>query len=188
MIGKQKKARSTKMSKVKVEEAEIVVHGTVDKPYFEIKYRKVGKKDYNVGYSSYDIRKVFGWLESEFDVVGKSGKSDGIKKRVLKSLLCARLEMRNKNMLTVDAMIAIIDGLIYLVTGGEKAEFSDKKLEEPKQKTDVTMVIRSRKANGDYLPDCFGNYDEDNAVECGCCSAKDYCEKLRMRYKYGENK
>ena len=59
------------MSKVKVEEAEIVVHGTVDKPYFEIKYREVGKKDYNIGYSSYDIRKVFGWLESDFDVVAK---------------------------------------------------------------------------------------------------------------------
>ena len=172
------------MSKVKVEEAEIVVHGTADKPYFEIKYREVGKKDYNVGYSSYDIRNVFGWLKSEFDIVGKS--DDDTKRRILRSLLCARAEMRSKNMLTVDAMIAIIDGLIYLVTGGEKVEFSDKKLEEPKQKTDVTMVIRSRKANGDYLPGCFGNYDEDNAVECGCYSAKDYCEKLRMRYKYGE--
>ena len=31
------------MSKVKVEEAEIVVNGTVDKLYFEIKYREVGK-------------------------------------------------------------------------------------------------------------------------------------------------
>ena len=64
------------MSKVKVEEAEIVVHGTVDKPYFEIKYREVGKKDYNVGYSSYDVRKVFGWLESE--LVLSQGKIQGV--------------------------------------------------------------------------------------------------------------
>ena len=107
------------MSKVKVEEAEIVVHGTADKPYFEIKYREVGKKDYNIGYSSYDIRNVFGWLESEFEVVGKSGKSNGIKKRVLKSLLCARHEMQNKNMLTLSVMTAIVDGLVYLVSDGD---------------------------------------------------------------------
>ena len=111
------------MSKVKVEEAEIVVHGTADKPYFEIKYREVGKKDYNIGYSSYDIRNVFGWLESEFEVVGKS--DDDTKRRILRSLLCVRTEMRSKNMLTVDAMITIVDVLIYLVGNGDSPSSYD---------------------------------------------------------------
>lgn len=62
--------------KIKVEEAEIVVHGTVEKPYFEIKYREVGSKHYNIGYSSYDLVNVFGWLESEFDIVGKRTKRE----------------------------------------------------------------------------------------------------------------
>lgn len=168
MIGKQKKARSTKMNKVKVEEAEIVVHGTVDKPYFEIKYREIGKKDYNIGYSSYDIRNVFGWLESEFDVVGKS---DDIKKRVLKSLLCARLEMRNKNMLTLSAMTAVVDGLIYLVSDGDST--NDCEVEKPKSKPRETLLVLT----SENLPKCFGSYDAENVVECGCCMLNGICKR-----------
>lgn len=55
--------------KIKVTSAEIVVHGTVEKPYYEIKYRKVGENDYCIGYSSYRLNNVFGWLEECFEVV-----------------------------------------------------------------------------------------------------------------------
>lgn len=156
------------MSKVKVEEAEIVVHGTADKPYFEIKYREVGKKDYNIGYSSYDVRKVFGWLESEFDIVGKS---NDIKKRVLKSLLCARLEMRNKNMLTLKAMTAIVDGLVYLVSDGDSTD--DCEVEKPKSKPRETLLVLT----SENLPKCFGSYDAENVVECGCCMLNGVCKQ-----------
>lgn len=37
--------------KTKVSSAEIIVTGTADKPYFEIKYKEVGKEYYNIGYS-----------------------------------------------------------------------------------------------------------------------------------------
>lgn len=169
MIGKQKKARSTKMSKVKVEEAEIVVHGTADKPYFEIKYREVGKKDYNIGYSSYDVRKVFGWLESEFEIVGKS--DDDIKRRILRSLLCARAEMRSKNMLTVDAMITIVDVLIYLVGNGDSP--SNCEVEKSKPKPRETLLVLT----SENLPKCFGSYDAENVVECGCCMLNGMCKR-----------
>lgn len=169
MIGKQKKVRSTKMSKVKVEEAEIVVHGTADKPYFEIKYREAGKKDYNIGYSSHDVRKVFGWLESEFEVVGKS--DDDTKRRVLRSLLCARAEMRSKNMLTVDAMTAIVDGLVYLVSDGDIT--NDCEVEKPKSKPRETLLVLT----SENLPKCFGSYDAENVVECGCCMLNGICKR-----------
>ena len=169
MIGKQKKVRITKMSKVKVEEAEIVVHGTVDKPYVEIKYREVGKKDYNIGYSSYDVRKVFGWLESEFEVVGKS--DDDTKRRILRSLLCARTEMRSKNMLTVDAMITIVDVLIYLVGNGDS--LSNCEVEKPKSKPRETLLVLT----SENLPKCFGSYDAENVVECGCCMLNGVCKR-----------
>lgn len=156
------------MSKVKVEEAEIVVHGTADKPYFEIKYREVGKKDYNVGYSSYDIRNVFGWLESEFEVVGKS---DDTKRRILRSLLCARAEMRSKNMLTVDAMIIIVDVLIYLVGNGDSP--SNCEVEKPKPKPRETLLVLT----SENLPKCFGSYDAENIVECGCCMLNGICKR-----------
>lgn len=62
-----------KNEKVKVtKKPEIVVHGTVYKPYFEIRYREVGKKEYSIGYSSYDLRNCFEWLENEFEVVEKA--------------------------------------------------------------------------------------------------------------------
>lgn len=56
-------------NKVRVtEKPEIIVHGTVDKPYFEIRYHEVGKEECNIGYSSYDLKNCFEWLESEFEV------------------------------------------------------------------------------------------------------------------------
>lgn len=55
--------------KVKVTSAEIVVHGTIDKPYYEIKYREIGSSEYHVGYSSYDLNNVFEWLKECFEIV-----------------------------------------------------------------------------------------------------------------------
>lgn len=51
------------------EKPEIVVHGTVDKPYFGIKYHEVGKPYDNLGFGSYDLKNCFQWLEEEFVVI-----------------------------------------------------------------------------------------------------------------------
>lgn len=58
-----------KSRKVKVDSLEIIVTGKKEKPYFEIKYRKVGNKNYNTGYSSYDLNNVFDWKNECFEVV-----------------------------------------------------------------------------------------------------------------------
>ena len=47
--------------KIKVTSLEIIVTGTKDKPYFQIKYKEVGKEHYNIGYGSYDLNYVFDW-------------------------------------------------------------------------------------------------------------------------------
>ena len=57
--------------KIKVTSLEIIVTGTKDKPYFEIKYREVGKEDYSIGYSSYDLNYVFAWKEECFEIVNE---------------------------------------------------------------------------------------------------------------------
>lgn len=59
--------------KVKVTSAEIIVTGTKDKPYFELKYKEVGKEDYSIGYSSYDLKNVVEWKNECFEVVGTNG-------------------------------------------------------------------------------------------------------------------
>lgn len=56
-------------AKIKVISAEIVVHGTADKPYYEIKYREFDSGEYHIGYSSYNLRNVFKWLEECFEIV-----------------------------------------------------------------------------------------------------------------------
>lgn len=57
--------------KIMVTSLEIIVTGTKEKPYFEIKYKEVGKRYYNVGYSSYDLNNVFAWKEECFTIVPK---------------------------------------------------------------------------------------------------------------------
>lgn len=60
---------NSKDIKIKVTSADIVVHGSVDKPYYEIKYREIGSSVYNVGYSSYCLQNVFKWLQECFEIV-----------------------------------------------------------------------------------------------------------------------
>ena len=59
------------IEKIKVTSLEIIVTGTKEKPYFEIKYKEVGKEDYNIGYSSYDLNNVLNWKEECFEIVNQ---------------------------------------------------------------------------------------------------------------------
>lgn len=58
-----------KSEKIKVTSLEIIVTGKVEKPYYEIKYKEVGKRDYKIGYSSYVLNNVFAWRDECFEVV-----------------------------------------------------------------------------------------------------------------------
>ena len=58
-----------KTEKIKVIKLKIIVTGTKEKPYFELMYKEVGKEDYNIGYSSYDLNNVFDWKEKCFELV-----------------------------------------------------------------------------------------------------------------------
>lgn len=63
------------MKKKKVEEIDIIVTGHVEKPYYELKYREVGKRHYCVGYSSYCLRNVVEWKEKYFEAVEPRSKT-----------------------------------------------------------------------------------------------------------------
>lgn len=53
------------MKKIKVTSVEIVVHGTVDKPYFELEYYTMDGQCH-LGYSSYNLENVFKWKKRMF--------------------------------------------------------------------------------------------------------------------------
>lgn len=55
--------------KVKVISKEIIVGGTPEKPYYEIKYLKAGESEYTIGYGSHDLDFVFNWYNNVFETV-----------------------------------------------------------------------------------------------------------------------
>lgn len=63
-----------------VTELEQIFRIVDDKPYFELKYKKVGEDYYHVGYSSYDFHNVLQWEREYFELVNctkcKSGQKD----------------------------------------------------------------------------------------------------------------
>lgn len=69
-----------KPSKIRVTKAEIIVRGIADKPYFEIKYHKVGKSYNNIGFGSYSLENVFKWKDEYFEIVkGESANENNAK-------------------------------------------------------------------------------------------------------------
>lgn len=61
--------RTAKITKARVNSLEIIARMLDDKPYYELKYRQVGKKDYSIGYSSYDLKTVLGYIDEYFEIV-----------------------------------------------------------------------------------------------------------------------
>ena len=56
-------------NKIKAINPQIVVHGTVDKPYYEISYYDTTDKKWHIGYSSYALENVVKWLNECFEAI-----------------------------------------------------------------------------------------------------------------------
>lgn len=59
--------------KIKVLSAEIIVTGTAEKPYYEIKYYDLSDRKYHIGYSSYDLNNVLAWRKECFEIIETNG-------------------------------------------------------------------------------------------------------------------
>lgn len=67
-------------TKNKVTSLEIIVRMIDNKPYYEIKYKKVGEDYYHVGYSSFNIDNVLKWRDECFELVdAKTTNADRIR-------------------------------------------------------------------------------------------------------------
>lgn len=76
-----------KKNKLVVDDIEVIVRGTKNRPYYEIKYREVGRDDYNIGFGSYDLNNVLKWKEEEFDVAqNKETKQEVTNEQLLEHL------------------------------------------------------------------------------------------------------
>lgn len=68
--------RTAKINKARVNSLEIIAHMLNNKHYYELKYRRVGEKDYSVGYSSYDLKTVLGYIDTYFEIVKSDKQSN----------------------------------------------------------------------------------------------------------------
>ena len=73
--------RTAKINKARVNSLEIIARMLDDKPYYELKYRQVGKKDYSIGYSSYDLKIVLGYIDTYFEIVESDKQTNADKIR-----------------------------------------------------------------------------------------------------------
>ena len=71
--------RKGKTMKNYVEDMDIIVEIINGKPYYSIKYKKVGDDDYTIGYSSYNLDFVLEWKEKYFELIEK--KADEVVKK-----------------------------------------------------------------------------------------------------------
>ena len=55
--------------RIKVTKIDVIVNMISGKPYYEIKYKKVGENYYHIGYGSYCIDFVFEWEDECFEIV-----------------------------------------------------------------------------------------------------------------------
>lgn len=55
--------------KTKVTSLDIIVTMYGDKPYYEIKYKKLGDNSYCIGYSSFSLNLVLDWKREHFELI-----------------------------------------------------------------------------------------------------------------------
>lgn len=66
-----------KKNKLVVDDIDVIVRGgIVDNPYYEIRYREVGKDYYCVGFGSYYLNNVLKWKDEEFVVVSEKAEKE----------------------------------------------------------------------------------------------------------------
>ena len=95
--------------KIKVENIDIVVTGPKEKPYYAIKYRKVGSNDDCIGYGSYTLEYVIGWKEQCFELVERKSEWIPIGERLPEAGKYIRVSFANEGVSLPDIAVYEVD-------------------------------------------------------------------------------
>lgn len=112
--------RTAKINKARVNSLEIIARMLDDKPYYELKYRQVGKKDYSIGYSSYDLKTVLGYIDTYFEIVESDKQTHADRIRNMSDEEMAKRIASSPNFNCADYCDSFSDGCAYRCTGASK--------------------------------------------------------------------
>ena len=73
------KSGNVEINKIKAIRPQIIVTGTVDKPYYEILYYDTSDNVWHIGYSSYNLANVIKWKQECFEVDGEIEDMEEVK-------------------------------------------------------------------------------------------------------------
>lgn len=89
--------------KIKVDSIDIVVTGTKEKPYYAIKYRKIGNNEDYIGYGSYTLGYVLEWKEQCFELIEQENNDFG------KWIPCSERLPKDRQIVVADIECSIED-------------------------------------------------------------------------------
>ena len=94
-------ANPSENEKIRTHHAKIVVECKTGKPYYSIEWFDTAKQEYYLGYSSYCIDNVLGWLKERFEIVEvPKTKADRIRSMSddeLSVFLCEKFDCRSES-------------------------------------------------------------------------------------------
>ena len=96
------------VDKVRVSSAEIVVHGTKENPYYEIEYFDLSDNEIHIGFSSYKLDVVFGYLEKYFEIVDEENKPEHSQNHIIGDLISRKSLIENLNKFSPEHYNALI--------------------------------------------------------------------------------
>lgn len=136
--------RSNMVEKEEVLSAEIISRDIDGKPYYEIKYRKVGEDHYTVGYSSYKLEYVIEWLNKYFEFCGKTKVVVNNGWIPVEERLPSEFDEDNDGIITVETT--------SVLENGERATFIDDYDLNTKEFLTPYKVVAWRKRPEPYKP------------------------------------
>lgn len=118
------------VDKVRVSSAEIVVHGTKENPYYEIEYFDLSDNEIHIGFSSYKLDVVFGYLEKYFDIVNEKANRGQSHNHIIGDLISRKSLVKNLNKFAPEYYTALVNDLIMK----EQTAFDKEKVIEKLQR------------------------------------------------------
>lgn len=146
-----------KVEKEKVTSAEIISREIDGKPYYEIKFKKVGEDEYTIGYSSFKLDYVIKWLNDYFALCGEAKVScendrDG-KMNILEKIL---EKIEHEAMTNKEIGRKQCEGIA-------RAMNIIRKYTDEKTNINISMIAAINKEMEDYLFEkyCVEGFDEE---------------------------